>query len=61
MTRTLRIYLGLSYRVYFWVFTLSARAKHFQVDLDEKNECAYSQCRNSAYVDDVYVILILRA
>jgi hypothetical protein len=28
--------LGLSYRIYFWVFTLSVRAKHFQVDLDEK-------------------------
>jgi hypothetical protein len=34
---------GPSYRVYFWVFTLSARAKHFQVDQDEmKDECAYS-------------------
>jgi hypothetical protein len=53
---------GPSYRVYFWVFTLSARAKHFQVHQDEmKDECAYSQCRNSAYVDGVYVILILKA
>jgi hypothetical protein len=29
ITRILSIYLGLSYRVYFWVFTLSVRAKHF--------------------------------
>jgi hypothetical protein len=29
ITRTLSIYLELSYRVYFWMFTLSVRAKHF--------------------------------
>jgi hypothetical protein len=27
--------LGLSYGVYFWVFTPSIGVKHFEVDLDE--------------------------
>jgi hypothetical protein len=48
--------------IFFWVFTLSVRAKHFQMDQNKmKDECTYSQHRNSAYVDGVYMILILRA
>jgi hypothetical protein len=62
INKNLEHLLGLSYRVYFWVFTLSVRVKYFEVDLDGmENDCAYSQCRNSTYVGGVYVILILRA
>lgn len=46
----------------FLVFTLNVGVKHFWVDLDGLAcFCAYPQCRSSAYVGDVYVILILRA
>jgi hypothetical protein len=37
------------------------KSKTFSGGFRWKNECVYSQCRNSAYVDGVYVILILRA
>jgi hypothetical protein len=38
------------------------RSKTFFGDLDRMAcFCAYSQCRSSAYVGSVYVILILRA
>jgi hypothetical protein len=45
------------------VFNPSVRVKHFfEVDLDGiECFCAYPQCRSSAYVGGVYVILILRA
>ena len=44
----------------FGVF--SSGVKHFWVDLDGMACCcAYPQCRSSAYVGGVYVILILRA
>jgi hypothetical protein len=60
--RTWSIYLMISYRAYFWVFTLSVRVKYFWVDLNGITYlCAYLQCRSSAYVSGVYVILILRA
>jgi ABC-type lipoprotein release transport system permease subunit len=43
INKNLEHLLGLSNRVYFWVFTLSVRVKHFQVDLDGmENDCAYS-------------------
>jgi hypothetical protein len=35
VNKNLEHLLGLSYRVYFGVFTLSVRVKHFQVDLVE--------------------------
>ena len=45
-----------------FVFTPSVGVKHFWVDLDAMACCcAYPQCRSSAYVDGVSVILILRA
>jgi hypothetical protein len=52
----------ISYRAYFWLFTLSVRVKYFWVNLNGMTYlCAYLQCRSSAYVSGVYVILILRA
>ena len=46
----------------FLVFSASVGVKHFWVDLDGMAYCcAYPQCRSSAYLDGVYVILILRA
>jgi hypothetical protein len=45
-----------------FVFTPSVGVKRFWVDLDGRYVfCAYPQCRSSAYVGGVYVILILRA
>ena len=45
-----------------FVFTPSVGVKYFWVDLDRMAcFCAYPQCRSSAYVGGVYVILILRA
>ena len=46
----------------FLVFAPSVGVKYFCVDLDEMAcFCAYPQCRNSAYVGAMYVILVLRA
>jgi hypothetical protein len=46
----------------FFVLTPSVGAKYFWVDLNGMScFCAYPQCRSSAYVGGVYVILILRA
>jgi hypothetical protein len=46
----------------FFVFTTSVGAKHFWVDLNGMAcFCAYPQCRSSAYMGGVYVILILGA
>jgi hypothetical protein len=44
------------------MFIPSVGVKHFWMDLDGMTWfCAYPQCRSSAYVGGVYVILILRA
>ena len=44
------------------IFSPSIGVKHFWVDLNEMVYCcANPQCRSSAYVGSVYVILILRA
>jgi hypothetical protein len=53
--------MGILYGI-FLVFTPSVGVEHFWVDLDGMT-CfyAYPQCRSSAYMDGVYVILILRA
>jgi hypothetical protein len=64
VTRTWNIYLvdGKNLSSMFLIFTPSVGVKHFWVDLNGKTcFCAYPQCRSSAYVDEVYVILILRA
>jgi hypothetical protein len=46
----------------FLIFTPNVGVKYFLVDLNGKAcFCAYPQCRSSAYVDEVYMILILRA
>jgi hypothetical protein len=46
----------------FFIFTPSVGVKHFWVDLDRMAcFCTYPQCRNSACVGGVYMILILRA
>ena len=46
----------------FLLFTPSVGVKLFWVDLNGMEYFgAYSQCRSSAYVGGVYVILILRA
>jgi hypothetical protein len=45
----------------FLVFSPIIAVKHFWVDLGGMTYfCAYSQCRSSAHVGGVYVILILR-
>jgi hypothetical protein len=43
------------------VFTPSVGVKYFSVDLDERHVFVLPKYRSSAYVDGVYVILILRA
>ena len=44
------------------VFSPSVGVKYFWVDLDRMAYCyAFPQCRSSAYLGGVYVILILRA
>jgi hypothetical protein len=51
-----------TYQKYSWCFTPSVGVQHFLVDLDGMAcFCTYPQCRSSAYVDGVYVILILGA
>ena len=46
----------------FLVSTPSVEVEHFWVDLDRMACCcAYPQCRSSAYLGGVYMILILRA
>jgi hypothetical protein len=61
-TRTRSIYFGRCPKGIFLVFTPTVGVKHFLVDLDRMAYfCAYPQCRSSAYVDGVYMILILRA
>ena len=46
----------------FLVFSASVGVKHFWVDLDGMACCCdYPQCRSSAYLGGVYVILIVRA
>ena len=62
-TRTLeQLFDGYPIGHIFLVFTPNVGVKHFLVDLDGM-ACffAYPQCRSSAYVGGVYVILILRA
>ena len=47
---------------YFFMFTPSVGVEHFFGGSRWKAcFCAYPQCRSSAYVGGVYVILILRA
>jgi hypothetical protein len=61
-TRTWSIYLGYILQGIFLVFTPSVGVKYFWVNLDRiAYRYAYSQCRSSAYVGGVYMILILRA
>ena len=61
-TRTWSIYLVDILSRIFLVFTPSVGVKHFWVDLDRMACCCvYPQCRSSAYLGGVYVILILRA
>ena len=62
-TKTWNIYLMDEKPIkHVFVFTPSVGVKHFWVDLNGMAcFCAYPQCRSSAYVGGVYVILILRA
>ena len=61
-TRTWSIYLVDILSSIFLVFTQNVGVKHFWVDLDRMAcFCAYPQCWSSAYLDGVYMILILRA
>ena len=62
-TRTWSIYLVDEKPIkHVFVFTPSVGVKHFWVDLNRMAcFCAYPQCRSSAYLGGVYVILILRA
>ena len=60
--KTWSIYLVDILSRIFLVFTPSVGVKYFWVDLDGMACCcAYPQCRSSAYVGGVYMILILRA
>jgi hypothetical protein len=59
--RTWSIYLENILLRIFLVFTPNVGVKYFWVDLDGMAFfCAYPQCRSSAYVGGVYMILILR-
>jgi hypothetical protein len=60
-TKTWSIYFEWKPNEHVFVFTPSVEVEYFWVDLNRRHVfCAYLQCRSSAYLGVVYMILILK-